>query len=175
MNLHAWIHWTFHISSLSIIWILNTYQTNAISIQQTNRLSTGLVYEQREILNSSKGLFGVLEWTINQNEPKIIFNLTQTLKLINKISVLGLSKTGNVDGAELVIIQSDLKGHYIAENVRGISKNVLKSNSRKRWALNSFNQNERNLTAMLSLDLNTCDHSNDTNMSIEVSRIKFLN
>lgn len=161
------------ILSILLIYLLNLNicQVNTFAAQETeNNSSAGLVFSQREVLNSSNGLFGVLEWTFYQNESKIIFNLTKIVSTPRLNFVLGLSKTGNVERADFVVIRGDMLGPYKVENMYGTTKNIMEPNSGKNWRLENIeNQEDRNITISLSRHISNCDLEDQTMSCIKVS------
>lgn len=174
MDIH---HWTLQMYFLSLTGILNTLHVDKTSAQaypkETSKTSK-LVYKQKELLNSdSKGLYGVLQWTLNWNKSTINFNLTKEVKSPKLNIALGLSKTRSVETADFFILTGNLESSYIFVNMLGSGKNTIKPNSRKPWKLDSVNNVENrigsNISVLFSRDISTCDILDETDTCINVS------
>lgn len=163
MNLREGVLW------FSYVYVLNLKKLQAQETEK--RSSPNLVYIQREVLDSSYGLFGDLEWTIYRNESKIIFKLTKLGPPPMLNIVLGLSKTGNVKRGDFVVIRGPLSGPYQVENMYGTRINITEPNSIENWRLeNVENFDEQSVGITVSRHINSCESADQTNVCINVSK-----
>lgn len=140
-------------------------------------LNNGLVYSQSEVLISSTGYFGVLKWTVNYTESLISFSLTRNATDADIDIVLGLSRTGGVKQADLVMITGNLYGAFKASNMYGMDVNSIEPNPRQLWSLQDVakeNQQGLDITIKFSRKLDSCSLSRNGNKCAHVSFCTYI-
>ncbi|CAL8141906.1 unnamed protein product [Orchesella dallaii] len=147
---------TFFRTSVQVI--LLVVHLNPVSSQRfgVSGLNNRFTYKNRhrEVLDSKTGY--AVEWDVNRNSKSIVFNIS-TRAAGNGYVAFGLSKNGQLEGADVVLCGIDNTGRPYIYDTTGSGRNRLNRDSTQKWRVLSAQTTQGRMQMSISRDLDTCD------------------
>ncbi|CAL8068076.1 unnamed protein product [Orchesella dallaii] len=110
----------------------------------------------------------LLEWEVNFSEQKITFNVTvQTKGYVG----FGLSRSGKMSGADIIIGGVDQKGRPYFSDRHAILNQTPQLDESQDWILNSASESGNHTFVSFSRPLDTCDEDHDLPITNDLLRI----
>ncbi|ODN05531.1 DBH-like monooxygenase protein 1, partial [Orchesella cincta] len=126
------------------------------SINSANRFT--YKNRHREVLDPKTGY--AVEWNgWDRNSKAMVFNIS-TRAVGNGYVAFGLSKNGQLDGADVVICGIGSDGKPYIFDTTGSGRNRLNLDSTQNWKVLSAQRNQGRLQMTISRNLDTCDGRN---------------
>ncbi|CAL8085786.1 unnamed protein product [Orchesella dallaii] len=130
------------------------------SLSSTLEPEPQLQYSRREVLNEALGY--VVEWEVDRTTSTVVFNITGPNLNNNDGSYFGfgLSRTGQAEGADVVIAGIGPDGQLFLLDTHGVDNNTLVQDANQDWQLLSSQPSveaEGLMMIRISRQFDTCD------------------